>query len=336
MFYFRLTTVMITGILLYLQCSMISSGGPDQLSEGNGSGVGTGLVSGMLYEPDGITPAGGATVIVRNKNKTAPVATSGSGKTRSALFTALTDNKGIFSFDTIPDGLYVIEGSDDRGNMVLYDSVLIDHLAAPFALPDDTLMPAGTVSGTIELSEGGNYMQVFVLAFGVDRFCQVQSDGSFTFPRFAGGTYTLKILSLNPDYKTVDTAGVVVTSNDTTVLDTIRIQKRSIQPVPEATVHYDSLLMKATISWHPTPESITAGYNIYRTSVINGAADPSPERLNNRYLFKDTVFIDNRLKLLAAADRIGDTIHYSVTMVDTSGNESLPSTPAVVLINNGR
>jgi hypothetical protein len=187
--------LLIGAALMALHCGSLTSQAPLEQIAGNGSSVGPGIVSGILYEPGGKAPADGAAVVVRYKNATAMVAAGGSGKTSGALYTTLTNKNGAFAFDTLASGLYVIEGSDDQGNMALFDSILIDTPAKPLNLPPDTLEPAGAIHGAVSLLSDGNPLQVFILAFGVDRFCQVSSDGSFLFKGFAAGVYTLKIIS---------------------------------------------------------------------------------------------------------------------------------------------
>jgi len=229
-------------LLLLLACTTL----PFHCNLGNGSGVGTGMIAGKLYEPDETTPAQGALVAIRYQNTTAAITSPGKAKTTAALYTTFTGHDGTFSFDTIGDGLYVVEGSDINGDLVRYDSITVRSGSEPVTLPDGTLKPAGAISGCIALSRGGSFLKIFILAFGVDRFCQVREDGTFLFDGLAEGNYVFKVISLDPEYGTIDIPGIAVISDSTVHLDTVTLPTTNQQPVPRnLNMEYNPLLMVA-------------------------------------------------------------------------------------------
>jgi hypothetical protein len=325
--------LLIGSALMAFHCGSLTSQAPSGQIAGNGSSVGPGTVQGMLYEPGGKVPAKGAMVVVRYKNAIAMVNTAEPGTTSGALQTTLTDKNGVFAFDTLDSGLYVIEGSDDKGNMALFDSILIDTPANPLKLPPDTLAPAGAIRGAVSLIIGGNPLQVFVLAFGVDRFCQVSSDGSFVFKGFARGVYTLKIISLDPTYGSVDTAGIVVTAGDTTTIGTIELPLQKL-PAPVLRLEYDTMLMRTTLSWHPLPASITKGYNVFFISGSNGVRADSASFFKNPVidkLLKDTMV---NIDIGMFGTKMDSTYTYRVSMLDVTNNQGPLSNPASVTFSS--
>jgi len=52
----------------------------------------------------------------------------------------------------------------------------------------------GVIKGVVKLSNGGDPRKVFVLAFGIDKFAQVDSNGRFTLANIAQGKYTMRFL----------------------------------------------------------------------------------------------------------------------------------------------
>jgi hypothetical protein len=323
-------------VVLSFHCGT-SLNDPSDLAKGNGSGVGTGMVNGKLYKPDGKTRAQGAIVVIRYKNTVASINPGLSAKKWNAVHTTSADEDGIFSFDSVDTGLYVVEGADDKDNMILFDSIHIKTPDTVLNFLPDTLEPAGAIKGTIALINGGNPQQVFVLALGVDRFSQVKSDGTFLFTPLAAGSYKLKIISLDPQYGSIDTGNIVVKSRDTADIDTIVLPLRKL-PVPEVNVRYDTLLMKATLTWRPTPAQITKGYNIYRVPI--NASDSQrtysltyPLNINTinsiPVLLKDTVFVDTFVWTsypdLYVVMTENSSYDYYVSMVDSTDNEGAKS-----------
>ncbi len=78
---------------------------------------------------------------------------------------------------------------------------------------------------------------------------------------------------------------------------------------------------KITISWAPSPEKDIAGYNIYRSEIIN-KKETAPRKLNKE-LQKDNKYIDTTVNG-------GVVYRYYITAVDSSDNESAYSTGRTV------
>ncbi len=293
--------VLMLFILLGLSCSI-----GDDLSGGSTETTNSKIL-GILYQKDG-TPARGASVNVRLK-ATLPDTTARSEYPIVDSFFTITNSNGGFSIPKLDTGLYVIECSDSNDNFALIDSVSIDISSSTKYLID-TLKPAGAIKGTIYLSEGGDPRKVYILIFGINRFIQPQSDGTFLFERLAQSSYTVRILPSLDDYDIVDTSGVVVQSSQITDLDTIKIPFSGI-PIPKNLVlSYDTLIQRVHLSWDNADSSLAKGYHVYRKNIDSNTVFV---RLNGSSL-TDTVFIDSTVTQ-------GYSYEYKVTALDKNDNE---------------
>ena len=258
-----LTAISAIAVMLSLNCSH-----PTQTT-GNGSGTGNAVV-GILYQPDGITPAKGVRVNIRPKASLADTSGAGLGKrlaTLAATDSVVTDSAGRYAFDTTLDtGTYVITSASGN-NAVLIDSVAVKNKAVTDTLAPDTLKPAGALKGVIKLSEGGDPRKVFVLAFGIDRFSKVDSLGRFKFSGLAEAKYDLRLISSLDNYGVLDTNAVPVRSADTTNLDTISLPFTGIPTPKNVSLSYDTLKQIVTLVWSKADTALVKSYNVYRRNV---------------------------------------------------------------------
>lgn len=285
--------------------------GVNNVADG-GTETGNARVIGMLYEPDGKTPAIGVRVVIRPKKSLADTSGTGLPKRLAAVDSVTTDSAGRFAFDsTLDTGTYVIEAASGN-DAVLIDSVAVTSQDSTDSLPPDTLKPAGALRGVIKLSEGGDPRKVFILAFGIDRFARVEADGRFRFQNLAEAAYSLRIISSLDDYGVLDTVGVPVRSADTTNLDTIELPFTGIPTPRGLTISYDTLRQIVTLIWRKADTTLVNGYNVYRRNVDSNTV---LERINPS-LVTDTVYVDSTVKQ-------GFTYEYQLKAVDKSANEGL-------------
>lgn len=282
---------------------------------GNISQTGNGMVAGMLFEPDGKTPARGAIVYIRKSNILADTSFRSSAKnlTKKAAASAdtvLTDTNGEFLIDSVDTGIYVIEAVSGN-NRALQCPVIISSPDAKVKLPADTLKPSGAIRGVITLSDGGDPRKVFVFAFGIDRFATVAEDGSFIFSNLAQAVYDIRILPLLDNYGVFDTSGIPVMPADTTALDTISLPFTGIPVVKNITLSYDTLKQIISLSWNSLDTSLISGYKVYRKKIDSENPDINPIYIN---LSTDTLCQDST----ASQD---STYEYCVTALDKQGNE---------------
>ncbi len=249
------------GLIFFGRC-----GKTDGIS-GTGTLIGnpTASVSGSLYYIDGL-PATGVNVHIQKHNS---LAITQATKIASIIDTAsvTTDNYGVFAFETTLDsGLYAIEAISGN-NSVFIDSIHVRGLPAPLVLPPDTLRSAGAVNGIVKLATSDDPGNVYVLAFGINRFAPVKSDGSFVFYPLAQGDYNLQIISSLPDYGVLDMNNVSVQPSDTTNLGVLELPYSGI-PIPkDVTLSYDTLKQIVTVHWSTPATGIVKSFNIYRRDI---------------------------------------------------------------------
>jgi hypothetical protein len=267
-------------------------------------------VVGILYRPDGKTPAAGAIVHMKKRSDMSSLALSGLPKVAIDVATTVTDVNGKFGITTIDPGLYVIEANDDHGNLAFIDSVSIIPAVATVQLAPATLKPAGAIKGRILLSSGGDPRKVFVIAYQAIQFGIVDTSGWFTIPDMPEGRYTVRFIPALDGYDVFDSANVEVRSADTTDLGAIALKYSGIPVAMNLSISYDSLLQIATLTWSRADTSLVKGYNIFRRDIDSGFG-LTP--LNGIVLVKDTVFRDSSVHK-------GESYEYKVVPIDKNGN----------------
>ncbi len=248
------------------------------------------VISGVIFQSDGATPAVGAKVMIRPVDFLIVPEETVLGKKSSVKDTVQTNDKGVFSFDTsIETGTYLIEAMS-ANDMVLIDSVEVKGNNITITTQPAILKPAGAIKGNIILPGGGNYQDVFVLAFGIDRFTRVKEDGSFCFTNLGEGTYSIRVVSLTEDYGTFDTTGIKVVSADTTDIGAVALPFEGIQVPQNLTYTYDTLLLQVTLRWNKCNALNVKEYAVYRRFADSNMVFEEPIV---RRPGSDTVFIDN-------------------------------------------
>jgi hypothetical protein len=193
----------------------------------------------------------------------------------------------------------------------LIDSVKVKNPDSTKVVPPDTLKPAGAIKGIISLSEGGDPRQVFVLAFGIDRFARVNADGSFKFSNLARGSYDLRLISGLSNYGVLDTSGVLVIAGDTTDLGTISLPFTGIPTPKNLKVSFDTLKQFVILIWDKADTALVDGYNIYR--AIKG---------QNFSLLTQTPLSETTTTYYDSGVAVGSTYEYRVVSRRISGEES--------------
>jgi hypothetical protein len=289
---------------------------------GNTTQTGNPTIAGILYQSDGSTPASNADVYLRKKNSLINVFSGGVRKKLSDTAVVMTDSEGRFSIDSVDDGTYVIECTDGV-NYALYDSVVVKNMDSQVNLPADTLKPAGSIKGVVKVAEGGDPRNVYILAFGIDRFTTVNEDGSFKLKSLSEGTYDLRIISALQNYGTIDTTQIKVLSGDTTNLDTIELPFIGIPSLKNVAVKYDTLKRIAHLSWSKIDTSLIMGFNVYRK---NKHSDTIFSKINAKPI-ADSFFPDSTVLQ-------DQTYSYRVSFVKKDSTESVKSPEISVMVGS--
>ncbi|MBN1308019.1 MAG: fibronectin type III domain-containing protein [Chitinispirillaceae bacterium] len=295
----------------------------DPNADGSGSTTETARVVGKLYQPDGKTPAAGVRVAIRSRNTLADTSGFGLPKRMADTATVTTDDSGKFSFDsTLDTGLYVIEADDGDNNVALIDSVKVGDSDSSVQV-EDTLRPAGAITGIVYLSEGGDPRKVFIMAMGLDRFTRPDGTGRFTFGNLAEAVYDLTLISSLDDYTVLEVPGVEVVSGGTRELDTLRLPFTGIPTVKGLKIEYDTMKQIVKLMWVRADTGLVSGYHIYRRNVNSNTVFSKV----NTSLVTDTVYVDSSVS--------NDfNYEYRLKVVDKNANEGDFSTVVYVGIES--
>lgn len=307
--------VIISLILLFQECSTRLSGSTETTNQ----------IVGMLYEPDGVTPAEGATVIVRTQNTLAAIADIPSGEQAGALDTVFSDKDGTYSFNVVlEEGAYCIEATKND-NAAFISSVMIDGADDKKEIDPETLKPTGVIAGELILPGGGDPTEVYVLAFGIDRFAQVKNDGTFLFGGLGEGSYHIRIITTLDGYESFDTLGVTVTSSATTEMGQITLPFDGVAVPQKVKVLWETGGRKALISWERAISPKVKYYNVFRAYDLGNGHSEIPllskEQLN-KFQITDTFFIDSTMYNKTYPNEFPDEFLYTVSAVDENERES--------------
>jgi hypothetical protein len=293
----------------------------DKNLAGNVTQTGNPTIAGVIYRPDGKTPASKALVYLRNKNSLLDSFDIELLKHFSDTAITTSDANGRFSIGSVAPGAYVIECTDGINNFAVIDSVAIAKTDSTKKLPAVTLKPAGAIKGVIKLSGGGDPRKVLVLVYSVDKYAKVNADGSFRLGALAEGVYDIRLLPSLDYYDVLDTMHIPVKSADTNDLGTIELRFTGIPAPHGLTVKLDTLKQAATLSWSALDTAIVKGYYVYRRNVDSNTVF---ERIN-RNLIGDTLYRDT--KVLP-----GETYEYRIAAINTNIKEGDKSPGVSVLI----
>jgi hypothetical protein len=257
------------------------------------------MITGKLYEPDGVTPAVGALVTLWKRNESTKIDSSSQIHPSTAVLQTRTDEEGIYSIVRIGPGMYAIEALDDFKNIVSIDSIFIPNEWTNQYSITDTLKAPGAIRGSYYLDNGQ------VALFGTYRNAYQISNGSFLISSLSEGLY---LLWTQDCQKTQ----VRVYSGDTT---DVKIEKHEQPPVfNNIGIVYDSAKLAVIINWEvtkldwPVEKAPILGCNLYRR-IVGDSSFGSP--LNGSELIHDTMFVDTTAFL-------GSEYQYAVVTVDSA------------------
>jgi hypothetical protein len=143
---------------------------------------------------------------------------------------SLTDDSGIYAFDTVAHGVYNLMGRGVNGQLCFMDSLSVTNDTAVF--PVDTLLQPGQFSGIVSMRPY-QPCKVFIVILGTDRYTTtIDAIGNFTSPKLAAGRYRIMIISTALGFEEKDTV-VPVHAGQTTMLDTVVLPRSAIDFTPQ-------------------------------------------------------------------------------------------------------
>jgi hypothetical protein len=234
----------------------------------------------VIFEPDGKTPAEGATVKVFNAND----------ESGQYVSVQTTDSSGRYFFKGLSKGNYNVWAEKDT--LVTFQSSVIITSTDTIAL-NDTLSCASTITGFVGVQPQDDPRTVTVQVVGLDKyFKNTDNAGRFTMKNMAKGKYTLLLKSTLPSY-TPTTAEIDVgacnagTFKPVTLMDTLWMTFTGIPIVTGLSAGYDTLTGLVRLSWNPTDYRDLQAYLIYRDFYDSVVFSTNPCAARS-----DTFFID--------------------------------------------
>ncbi len=231
-FYKMLHLAGVISAVLLTGCVMEKPSGIGDNVGGSTSDV-DGVVCGTVYEPDGMHPAQGATVVIRPCDYLPENNTLGKKIVENgyAVWSTTTNDSGYYEFtqaDSIPEKLFIIEARDEKNNCVLIGNVVIDSSLyydnADRKLPrkfSDTLKAPGTIQGTVQPVRDS--INAFVRVFGLNASAAVDDNGRFVLAMIPQGKFRMQCSVLSGGKSSHDTLQVAVKAGDTAQADTLFI-----------------------------------------------------------------------------------------------------------------
>jgi hypothetical protein len=226
---------------------------------GNGSDVENCAVAGMVYQPDGRSPAAGASVCLYRK--LAAGAPNGAPAAFIDSVVTTTDSSGFYSVKSIQIGRFLLRAADNKNNIGLVDGIFITDTAKRTDVPACTLGMAGAIDGTITCPQNGDpsKVKVFTLETGL-RTYSVDSAGRFTIADLPAGKYYLSFFR----FVNYDTGYITVRPGQTTNLGTVALPIGGI-PVPAISlITFDTAVGCAELIWGMIDTTFIKGYNVFR------------------------------------------------------------------------
>lgn len=193
---------------------------------GTGSQTPNGM-AGVVYLPDGATPAPGANVDLVPADFVPSL-----GGATGAVLSTVSDAHGAYAFDAAQAGTYNVQaGLDTLGGFE--DSVVV--AADGHGLPDIVLNAYGRIVGTTHLVGQSDTNQVRVTLYmpGTRQITRPTIGGGFSFGAVPAGRYLLIIDPTFGDYDAV-ILDIAVVARDTLDLDTIMLFGGQYPGTPQA------------------------------------------------------------------------------------------------------
>jgi hypothetical protein len=241
---------------------------PDDNASLNGNSHSS--ISGTMLRSDGKSPASEARVTLQPSNDIVPIVGSAMAKIKANRRMVMTDANGDFAIDSCDTGVYVIEAIGDEGKAVRIDSIVVRETGITTEIPPQSLQATGAIRGTVALDAGGDPGNVFILAFGSDRFAQAHDDGNFFLGDLPYGRYDLNFVCLLTEYGGCKTKTVSVTPGDTVSIDTVAFEAQAPCVPKNVTLRYDTTKLIVTLRWDSCTSLLVKGYNVYRSDTAAG------------------------------------------------------------------
>jgi hypothetical protein len=175
---------------------------------------------GKLLGSDKKSPAQGAVATLRSTDFLAKTpAASPAKRSQSAsdfIRSALSDCNGVYSFDSIPQGMYCIEGRAGLGGACVFiDSIKVVSSTGNDTIPTCALDPPSTIRDSIPGYTDS--IPAYLRVFGLGICARPDSNGIVTLSDIPQGTFVLRFSIIQEDEKSYDVTVTVRTDSARTI-----------------------------------------------------------------------------------------------------------------------
>lgn len=206
------------GLALITGCADRTAGGWTDTETGT-------KLSGVILEEGG-GPAAGARVSLRPSDYLAkdPTQPDSSGPRRAGVLDGFCDSAGRFSFDSVPEGEYLVEArTDDRGALI---PAAVDEESDEISLPAAALQPFGRIQGRVVFSDSVPGAAL-VRVYGMERARLTDpATGAFTLENMPAGSISLHASGLEPFILPVKKPGIEVQPASLAIAGDIVLQRK--------------------------------------------------------------------------------------------------------------
>ena len=270
--------------------------------------LGAGSVTGTVFKGDGITPLAEGNVTIKSDNPDYPVER-----------TTITDSAGKYKIDALPIGSFTVNATDPNtgvpgsvtGSVSYHGEVVTANV---------TLLPSGTVSGTLYADDGVTPLagvQVHLQSDNpvkLDYYTVTDSAGQFTIPGVLVGNFTISTLDPNTGYPATTSGSISgegeVFSSTITTVENISPEVEIISPAAGAFIN--TLFPEVVISY-----SDPSGIDLSTLTItINGV------NLTSSFTLSET----SASFQITAPDILHEGLNsISITLADKVGNTAQDS-----------
>jgi Leucine-rich repeat (LRR) protein len=131
--------------------------------------------------------------------------------------------KGVFVFDTLPEGTYVIEINYETEFGALQTFSITSSDTFPMTLPTVTLTRTGTIYGRVNLPISDDTARPWVALYNVDRLIQTPITQDFKFEGIPEGNYNLRIVPYRESNLVVEVHDIIVISDSVIDIGTMNL-----------------------------------------------------------------------------------------------------------------
>ncbi|MBF0431227.1 MAG: hypothetical protein HQK83_08120 [Fibrobacteria bacterium] len=281
-------------------------------------------IGATIYLVDGESPAGGAKVRIYSVGFDPDSDGLSKITASNQYFQTITNEEGRFVItDSLESGEYNILA--ELGDHKSYqDSIFISSTMNN--IQDDTLRDPGQVSGYVKMQPGTPLNSVVISVLGSQYINRnVNSNGFFTLPPMAPGTYSVAFTTNQDEYVTTFHSITVNSGIHDTIQEPFEIIYTGIPVLTGLSIAYDTLNGIVQLSWDPTTYENYQEYAVFKDEFDAANKTETPFKATSDTFFIDSIFNKNSPTHNFSFNDSND-YHYKYRVAIRSNTEDLGNT----------